>query len=102
MLTSLLLKFRSNNLHFDSMGGFSYGTPVLNKEVTALAIIQPELRIMLDPLQPVPEICAVMMAVISYQPEQEEAILHGIGKAIEDRRAELAKARRGAETDDNK
>lgn len=71
------------------------------KEVISLAIMKPELSIVLDPLQPVPEICAVMMAVIAYQPEQEEAILHGIGKAIEDRRAELAK-RKGAETDGNK
>lgn len=66
-----------------------------------MAIMQPELRIVLDPLQPVPEICAVMMAVIAYQPDQEEAILLGIGKAIEDRRAELAKARRGAESNGN-
>lgn len=63
--------------------------------------MKPELSIVLDPLQPVPEICAVMMAVIAYQPEQEEAILLGIGKAIEDRRAELAKARKGAEPDAN-
>lgn len=67
-----------------------------------MAIIQPELRVVLDPLQPVPEICAVMMAVIAYQPEQEEAILNGMGKAIEDRRAELAALRKGAETDGNK
>lgn len=67
-----------------------------------MAIIKPELHIALDPLQPVPEICAIMMAVIAYHPDQEESILHGIGQAIEDRRAELAKARRGAETDGNK
>jgi hypothetical protein len=67
-----------------------------------LAIIQPKVFIEIDPLQPVPEICAVMMAVIAYQPDMEEAILHGIGQAIEDRRAQIAAARRGAETDGNK
>lgn len=56
-----------------------------------MAIIQPKVVTELDPLNPVPEICAVMMALIAYQPEAEEAILHGVGKAVEDRIKQLLK-----------
>lgn len=64
-----------------------------------MAIIQPKVIIELDPLQPVAEICAVMMALIPYQPAHEEEILIGVGKAIEDRLQEL---RKGVEANANK
>ncbi|MEK5414505.1 hypothetical protein [Paenibacillus sp. FSL L8-0708] len=67
-----------------------------------MAIIQPKVLIEIDPLQPVPEICAVMMAVIAYQPDMEETILHGIGQAIEDRRAQIAALKKGGKSDANK
>lgn len=67
-----------------------------------MAIIQPKVFVELDPLDPVPEICAVMMALIAYQTEQEAAILYGVGKAIEDRRTELAKLKKGVEKDGDK
>ncbi|ASA22309.1 hypothetical protein [Paenibacillus donghaensis] len=50
-----------------------------------MAIIKPKVFIELDPLQPVAEICAVMMALIPYHPGQETDILIGVGKAVEDR-----------------
>lgn len=56
-----------------------------------MAIIQPKVFIELDPLEPVTEICAVMMALIPYQPNHEEEILIGVGKAIEDRLQALRK-----------
>lgn len=67
-----------------------------------MAIIQHKVFIEVDPLQPVPEICTVMMALIAYQPDHEEAILHGIGKAIEDRRAQIAATKKGVEPNGNK
>ncbi|MDH6430288.1 MULTISPECIES: hypothetical protein [unclassified Paenibacillus] len=56
-----------------------------------MAIIQPKVFVELDPLDPVAEICAVMMALIPYQPNHEEKILIGVGKAIEDRLQDLRK-----------
>lgn len=36
-------------------------------------------------MKPVPEICAVIMALIPYHPGQEEAILQGVKEAVEQR-----------------
>jgi len=59
-----------------------------------LAVVQPVVRIELDPLKPVPEICAAIMAVTPYHQGQEESILIGIQEAIEQR---LAFLKKGAE-----
>ncbi|MCY9760934.1 hypothetical protein M5X06_18800 [Paenibacillus alvei] len=56
-----------------------------------MAQVQPIIRIELDPTQPVPEICAVIMAVIPYHPGQEEALLLGVREAIEKRLEQLSK-----------
>ncbi|BFH66020.1 hypothetical protein J27TS7_08650 [Paenibacillus dendritiformis] len=47
-----------------------------------MAKIQPIIRVEIDPLIPVQEICAVISAVVPYQPEHEEAILMGLNEAI--------------------
>ncbi|WMT39743.1 hypothetical protein RE628_20455 [Paenibacillus sp. D2_2] len=62
-----------------------------------MAQIQPIVKVELDPLNPVPEICAVIMAVTPYHPGNEEAILKGVKKAIEQRLQQLKK---GAEVHD--
>lgn len=54
-----------------------------------MANVQPIIRIELDPAKPVPEICAVIMAVTPYHPGQEEAILLGVRDAIEKRLEQL-------------
>ncbi|EJW17005.1 hypothetical protein M5X00_05045 [Paenibacillus alvei] len=56
-----------------------------------MAQVQPIIRIELDPTQPVPEICAVIMAVVPYHPGQEEALLLGVQNAIEKRLKQLSK-----------
>lgn len=56
-----------------------------------MAQIQPVVRVELDPLKPVPEICAVIMAVTPYHPGNEEAILQGIKEAVEQRLEQLKK-----------
>ncbi|MBY9082390.1 hypothetical protein KIH86_13825 [Paenibacillus sp. HN-1] len=48
-----------------------------------MANIQPKIVIELDPRHPVPEICAVISAVLPYHPGQEAAILQGVTEAIE-------------------
>ncbi|MFC5468405.1 hypothetical protein ACFPPD_06710 [Cohnella suwonensis] len=50
-----------------------------------MAVVNPVVRVEIDPLKPVPEICAVIMAVVPYHPGQEEAILRGVQEAIEKR-----------------
>ncbi|MNP36939.1 hypothetical protein D3C76_1303590 [compost metagenome] len=54
-----------------------------------MAQVTPVVRCEIDPLKPVPEICAVIMAVIPYHPGQEEAILTGIKEAVEQRLTQL-------------
>ncbi|MGG4196101.1 hypothetical protein ABEW50_21895 [Paenibacillus jamilae] len=54
-----------------------------------MAQVQPIIRIELDPAQPVPEICAVIMAVVPYHTGQEESILMGVQEAIEKRLEQL-------------
>lgn len=54
-----------------------------------MAHVQPVVKIELDPMQPVPEICAVIMAITPYHPGQEEAILHGVKEAVEKRLQQL-------------
>ncbi|OME86538.1 MULTISPECIES: hypothetical protein [Paenibacillus] len=54
-----------------------------------MAHIQPVVRCEIDPTKPVPEICAVIMAVMPYHPGQEEAILQGIKDAVEQRLVQL-------------
>ncbi|MGG3840755.1 hypothetical protein ABEV00_27500 [Paenibacillus thiaminolyticus] len=56
-----------------------------------MAKIQPIIRAEIDPTMPVQEICAVISAVVPYQPEHEEAILMGINEAIGKRLAQLRK-----------
>lgn len=60
-----------------------------------MAKIQPIIRVEIDPLIPVQEICAVISAVVPYQPEHEEAILMGIQEAIGKRLAQLRKKGEG-------
>lgn len=61
-----------------------------------MAQIQPIVRIELDPLNPVPEICAVIMAVVPYHPGQEESILQGVQEAVQQRLKQIEK---GADPD---
>lgn len=62
-----------------------------------MAQIQPVVRVELDPLNPVPEICAVIMAVMPYHPGQELVILRGVTDAVEKRIKQLEE---GAEKKD--
>lgn len=61
-----------------------------------MAQVQPIVRCEINPLEPVPEICAVIMAITPYHTGQEDAILQGLKEAIELRQKQLKK---GAETD---
>lgn len=63
-----------------------------------MAIIQNKIHAEIDPLKPVQEVCAVIMAVTPYHPGQEAAILQGIKDAINDRLNQLAPE--GAETNE--
>lgn len=54
-----------------------------------MAHVKPIIRAEIDPLQPVPEICAIISAVLPYHPDQEEAILRGVAEAIDRRLNEL-------------
>jgi len=54
-----------------------------------MAQINPIVRCELDPMKPVPEICAVIMAVTPYHPGMEESILRGVVDAIERRLKQL-------------
>ncbi|MFD3272686.1 hypothetical protein ACE3MS_31140 [Paenibacillus dendritiformis] len=60
-----------------------------------MAKIQPIIQVEIDPTKPVPEICAVISAVVPYQPEHEEAILMGINEAIGKRLAAIRKKGEG-------
>lgn len=60
-----------------------------------MAKIQPIIQVEIDPLIPVPEICAVISAVAPYHPGQEEAILMGIQEAIGKRLAAIRKKGEG-------
>lgn len=62
-----------------------------------MANVQPVVKVEIDPLKPVPEICAVIMAITPYHPGQEESILLGIQGAIERR---LNQLRKGVEHND--
>lgn len=50
-----------------------------------LANVQPVLKIDLNPNNPVPEICAVILAIMPYHIGQEEAVLLGLREAIDQR-----------------
>ncbi|TFE30842.1 hypothetical protein [Cohnella luojiensis] len=63
-----------------------------------MAVIQPVIKVEIDPLKPVPEICAVIMAVTRYHLYQEEAILHGVQEAIERRLNSLKGAEKDAQS----
>lgn len=54
-----------------------------------MAQIQPIVKIELDPLKPVPELCTVISAVMPYHPGQEIAILEGVQDAIQTRLNQL-------------
>jgi hypothetical protein len=53
--------------------------------VNDLANVQPVLKVELNPNNPVPEICAIILAVMPYHIGQEEAVLLGIQEAISQR-----------------
>ncbi|WP_046230484.1 hypothetical protein [Paenibacillus algorifonticola] len=61
-----------------------------------MAQVHHVLNIALDPLKPVPEICAVIKAIVPYHPDQEEAILIGVQEALQGR---LNQIRKGAAAD---
>jgi hypothetical protein len=54
-----------------------------------MANIQPIIRIEIDPNRPVPEICAVISAIVPYHHGQEESILRGVSEAIDKRLKQL-------------
>lgn len=56
-----------------------------------MAQIQPVIRCEIDPLKPVTEICAVIMAVIPYHSNQEAEILRGVQEAIDRRLKQVSK-----------
>ncbi|SEU32805.1 hypothetical protein [Paenibacillus sp. NFR01] len=58
-----------------------------------MANVTPKIVIEIDPRYPVPEICAVIAAVLPYHPGNGTAIMRGVLEAIDQ---ELQK---GAETD---
>lgn len=62
-----------------------------------MAQVKPIVRAELDPLNPVQEICSVVMAILPYHPNQEAEILQGVKDAIEVRMKQLL---RGAEPKD--
>jgi len=53
--------------------------------------VQHVIKCEIDPMKPVPEVCAVIMALTHYHPQQEDAILLGVQEAIQRRRDQLAK-----------
>ncbi|WP_080833194.1 hypothetical protein [Cohnella massiliensis] len=54
-----------------------------------MAKIDPIVKIEIDPRRPVPEICAVISAIMPYHPGQETAILQGVQDAIGNRLEQL-------------
>lgn len=55
-----------------------------------MAQVKPALKIELNPLEPIPEICAVIASIMPYHPEREVEILQGVQKAIDDRINQLS------------
>jgi hypothetical protein len=53
--------------------------------VNDLANVQPVLKVELNPNNPVPEICAVILAVMPYHIGQESEVLLGLREAIDQR-----------------
>lgn len=62
-----------------------------------MATVKPVVQVELDPLKPVPEICAVIASVLPYHPGQEDAILKGVQEAIQRHRNQIAKGAEGIE-----
>ncbi|WP_240415039.1 hypothetical protein [Paenibacillus periandrae] len=56
-----------------------------------MAIIQPKLEVVLNPANPVQEVCEVINAVSAYHPNKEAEILAGLMQAIGARLQELQK-----------
>lgn len=56
-----------------------------------MAKVNPIVRAELDPSQPVPEICAVISAMLPYHGGQERAVLLGVKEAIERQLAHMEK-----------
>jgi hypothetical protein len=56
-----------------------------------MAIIQPKLEIVINPANPVQEVCEVINAVSAYHPDKEADILTGLMQAIGARLQELQK-----------
>jgi len=48
-----------------------------------LAFVQPLIKIELDPNNPVPEICAVIAAVLPYHPNHKKEIIQGVMEACQ-------------------
>lgn len=59
--------------------------------------IESIVRVEMDPYNPVPEICAVMLAVLPYNPGNEEAILKGVQDVIQARLKRLEQMKGGTE-----
>lgn len=56
-----------------------------------MAIIQPKLEIVVNPANPVQEVCEVITALSAYHPNKEAEILTGLMQAIGGRLQELEK-----------
>lgn len=54
-----------------------------------MAHVQPVMRVELDPLHPVQEICAVISALLPYHPGKEADILRGVQQAVDKRLKEV-------------
>lgn len=63
-----------------------------------MAKVDPIVRVELDPRRPVPEICAVISAMMPYNAGHEEAILRGVGEAIAEQLAKI-KPKEGEQVD---
>ncbi len=56
-----------------------------------MAVVQPVVRVEIDPTKPVQEICDVITAIAVFHPGQEAVILCKLQEAIDKRLEELAK-----------
>lgn len=50
-----------------------------------MAVVHPKVIIEADPLNPVPEICAIIAAMLPYHPGKETEMLQGVAEAIQQR-----------------
>lgn len=62
-----------------------------------MAHIKPTLQCELNPFNPVPEICQVIDAMITYNKPYEESILLGVIESIQGRLSRLEQLKKGAD-----